>query len=139
MLAKSCKSIFFYQQLTLTIVIFLKVSNTYFLGFFQNTSQEQLLIKTSVITCKWIFWSFPYIGFAYLTYNFSFQRLISKTISTYFLWFDKLTFKDIHREKASLTKTPALTKNMNMDFWIVGTSNQLFRGSSYNETKFSKK
>ena len=37
---------------------------------------------------------------------------------------------DTHREKAPSNKTPALTKNMNMDIWVVGTSNELFiRGS----------
>ena len=39
--------------------------------------------------------------------------------------------KDPHREKALPNKTPALTKNTNMDIWVVGTANQLFiRGSS---------
>ena len=38
--------------------------------------------------------------------------------------------KDTHREKAPSSKTPTLTKSMNMDIWVVGTSNQLFlRGS----------
>ena len=30
--------------------------------------------------------------------------------------------KDIHREKAPSNKTPALTKSMNMDIWVVGIS-----------------
>ena len=47
-------------------------------------------------------------------------------------------FKDTHWEKAPSNKTPALTKSMNMDSWVVGTSNQLFRRGSYSETKFSK-
>ena len=47
---------------------------------------------------------------------------------------DKICFlfylKDTHREKAPSSKTPTLTKSMNMDIWVVGTSNQLFlRGS----------
>ena len=46
--------------------------------------------------------------------------------------------KDTHREKAPSNKTPALTKSMNMDIWVVGTPNQLFRRGSYSETKFSK-
>ena len=38
--------------------------------------------------------------------------------------------KDTHREKAPSNKTPTLSKNMNIDIWVVGTSNQLFiRGS----------
>ena len=39
-------------------------------------------------------------------------------------------FKDAHREKAPSSKTPGLTKSMNMDIGLVHTSNQLFiRGS----------
>ena len=34
--------------------------------------------------------------------------------------------KDTYREKALSKKTPALTKSMNIDIWVVGTSNQLF-------------
>ena len=49
-----------------------------------------------------------------------------------------LSLKDTHREKAPSNKTPALTKSMNTDIWVVGTSNQLFRRGSYFETKFSK-
>ena len=36
------------------------------------------------------------------------------------------SFKDTRRQKAPLNKTLALTKNMNMNVWVVGTSNQLF-------------
>ena len=43
------------------------------------------------------------------------------------------------KEKSTLKqKTTGVTKCMNMDFQVVGTSNQLFKGGSYNETKFSK-
>ena len=39
-------------------------------------------------------------------------------------------FKDTYRGGAPSNKTPALTKCMNMDSWIVVISNQLFiRGS----------
>ena len=38
--------------------------------------------------------------------------------------------KDTHREKAPSNKTPAFTKSMNMDIWVVGTSNQIFIGGS---------
>ena len=48
-------------------------------------------------------------------------------------------FKDTGREKASSNITPAFTKSMNMDIWVVGTSYQLFIRSSFTETKFSKK
>ena len=47
--------------------------------------------------------------------------------------------KDTHREKAPSNKTPALTKSMNMDIWVFGTSNQLFARGSLTETKTSKK
>ena len=41
--------------------------------------------------------------------------------------------------KRTLNKTPVLSENMNMDFWVVGTSNQLFITGSYTETKLKKK
>ena len=38
--------------------------------------------------------------------------------------------KDIQKEKAPSNKSLVLTKNMQMDIWLVGTTNQLFlRGS----------
>ena len=49
------------------------------------------------------------------------------------------TIKDTHREKAPSNKTPALSKSMNMDIWVVGTSNQPFIRDSRTETKFLKK
>ena len=47
--------------------------------------------------------------------------------------------QDTHRKKTLSNETPVLTKSMNTDIWVVGTSNQLFviRGSS-TETKLSK-
>ena len=37
---------------------------------------------------------------------------------------------DTHREKALSNKTPALMKSMNMDIWVIGTSNKfIVRGS----------
>ena len=40
------------------------------------------------------------------------------------------SLKDTHKEKAPSNQTPALTKSMHVDIWVVGTSNQLFiRGS----------
>ena len=47
--------------------------------------------------------------------------------------------KDTHREKAPSNKNPALTKNMNMYIWVVGTSNQLFIRGHYTKAKFPKK
>ena len=38
--------------------------------------------------------------------------------------------KGTHREIAPSNKTTGLTKSLNMDIWVVGTSNQIFiRGS----------
>ena len=36
------------------------------------------------------------------------------------------SLKDTHRKKEPSNKTPALTENINMGIWVVGTSNQLF-------------
>ena len=36
-----------------------------------------------------------------------------------------ITLKDTHREKGPSNKTSTLSKNVNMDVWVVGTSNQL--------------
>ena len=47
--------------------------------------------------------------------------------------------KDTHRGKAPSNKNPALTKFMNMDIWVGGRFNQLFRRGSYTGTKFLKK
>ena len=35
-------------------------------------------------------------------------------------------------------KTPALTKNVNMDIWVVGTSNYAFLRGAKTETNFPK-
>ena len=48
-------------------------------------------------------------------------------------------FKDTHREKTPLNKTQSLAKSMNIDIWVVGTSNQPFIRGSYTENEFSKK
>ena len=52
---------------------------------------------------------------------------------------EEIQVKDTHRENAPSNKIPALTKSMNMDIWVVGTTNQLFIRGSYTEIKFSKK
>ena len=44
----------------------------------------------------------------------------------------------LSRKKNPLNKTKGLTKSMNMNIWVVGTSNQLFIRGSYTKTKFSK-
>ena len=49
------------------------------------------------------------------------------------------TLRNTQREKTPSNKAPALTKNVNMDMWLVGSSNQVFVRGSYTETKFSKK
>ena len=46
--------------------------------------------------------------------------------------------KDTHREKAPSSKTPVLTKNMNMNIWVVSTSKQLFLRGSYTEINIQK-
>ena len=44
---------------------------------------------------------------------------------------------DAHREKAPSNKISALTKSMNMDIWVAGTSDQLFiRDLNLSESKF---
>ena len=45
----------------------------------------------------------------------------------------KKIFKDTHREKVPSNKIPAFTKIINIDIWVVGTSNQLYITSSYAE------
>ena len=44
-----------------------------------------------------------------------------------------LYFRDTHREKAPSNKTSTLTKSINMDIWVLGTSIQLFISGSYTE------
>ena len=46
--------------------------------------------------------------------------------------------KDTLREKVPSNKTQALTKNVNMDIWVVGTSNQFFISGSYTVAKETK-
>ena len=41
-----------------------------------------------------------------------------------------IVFKDTHREKATSSKTPVLTKTMIMVIWEVGISNQLIISGS---------
>ena len=50
-----------------------------------------------------------------------------------------LDLKDIHREKASSIKSPVLTKTMNMDIYVVDTSNQLFIGGFDTDVKLYNK
>ena len=47
-------------------------------------------------------------------------------------------FKDIHRKKAPSNKTPMILKGINVNIWVVGTSNQLFIRGCETETKFFK-
>ena len=51
----------------------------------------------------------------------------------------RISFKDTHREEAPSNKTPALSESINMDIWVVGTSDQVFTTGSYTETKFLKR
>ena len=50
----------------------------------------------------------------------------------------RISFKDTHREQAPSNKTPALSESMDMDIWVVGSSNQFFITGSYTKTKFQK-
>ena len=50
-----------------------------------------------------------------------------------------IILKHTYREKAPSNWTQALTKSLNMDIWLVGTSNQIFIRGSYTEINFSKK
>ena len=53
-----------------------------------------------------------------------------KKSATVLLILVEITFKVNYREKAPSNKTPALTKSMNMETCVVGTTNQVFmRGS----------
>ena len=47
--------------------------------------------------------------------------------------------KVTHNKKLTSDKTSALTKSMNIDIWVVCTSNQFFIRGSYTEIGFSKK
>ena len=46
--------------------------------------------------------------------------------------------KDTHRKKAPSNKTPMILKGINVNIWVVGTSNQLFIRGSETEAKFLK-
>ena len=48
----------------------------------------------------------------------------------FLLKFVVLLVKDTHIKKASSNKTLALTKSINMDTWVVRTSNQFFVSGS---------
>ena len=50
----------------------------------------------------------------------------------------KKWFKDTQRENVPPNKTQALTKCWNMNIWVVGTIDQLFKRGSCNKVKLSK-
>ena len=50
--------------------------------------------------------------------------------NSYYQSDDIYSFKDSHRGKVASNKTPTLLKSMNMDIWLVGTSEQLYIRSS---------
>ena len=61
----------------------------------------------------------------HLRFPLSFFRVHSKILMTIFN-----SIKGTQREKSPSNKTLALTKSMNMDIWVIGTSKQVFiRGS----------
>ena len=53
--------------------------------------------------------------------------------------FEYYNLKTLTGKKPPSYKTSVLTKSMDMDIWVVGTSNELFIKGSYIETKFSTK
>ena len=56
------------------------------------------------------------------------KRLIYKIIDLLFNYerFHPILIKNVFQKWAPSNKTPALTKSMNMDYWVFGESNQLF-------------
>ena len=50
-----------------------------------------------------------------------------------------IILKEMHRENTLSINTQALTKSMNMEIWVVFTSNELFIKGSYSQIKFSNK
>ena len=58
-------------------------------------------------------------------------RMFPYTLKIYFQDY----LKHSHREKALSNKTPALTKKVNINIWVVETSNQLFKRGSYTVTR----
>ena len=46
--------------------------------------------------------------------------------------------KDTHRENRPSNKTQALTRSMNMDIWVIGTLNEIFKRGFSTQIKFSK-
>ena len=55
------------------------------------------------------------------------------------LIFIKILVKDTHKENTLSNKTQAPSKTINIDIWIIGTSNQLFIRGCYTKIKFPKK
>ena len=47
-------------------------------------------------------------------------------ILTFHYIFNVMCLRILTGKKAPSNKTPALTKSMNMDIWVAGTSDQLF-------------
>ena len=49
------------------------------------------------------------------------------------------SLKETHRESALPNKTQEVTKSMNIEIWLNGTLNQLFKICYFTLLKFSKK
>ena len=82
-------------------------------SFFSRCSNKELLWVAKGLWLISIFYIF-----SILLLFFPELQLNSYSVSS--------ALKDTHREKAPSNETPALTKSMNMDIWVAGTSNQLF-------------
>ena len=78
------------------------------------------------------------VGFGVFEAHFLIKRNVYWYFLTSLLVIEMSKLEDTYSERARSNKTPTLTKWMNMDNRVAGTSNQLFIRGSFTETKFSK-
>ena len=89
-LIKFCKNVFYQSAVSCCYAYIFKNSNYIFPGvlfwiYFKNSYFDTSINNYLLIE----FWKFfLYWFYMFSLYNFNFQRLIWKTISVYFLWFD---------------------------------------------------
>ena len=70
---------------------------------------KELIGTRNVVKLKWVKYKILDEWFSHMS------KMILKDIS--------FSLKNTNREKAPQNYTPALAKNMNMDIWVIGTSN----------------
>ena len=70
---------------------------------------------------------------------FSRERVGTNELTSYTLRPNEYAFKHTHSENTLTNKTQTLMKSMNMNIWVIGTLNQLFKRDSYTQIIFSKK